>query len=123
MEAVGGNAKEEDNKSANHDGEERAKANSPTKILLDVADNDDGETDPNGYGEVPPVEEGAPGGELPSVVGVELICGEGKPTRFADTLRERDEIEGDIEEGHLQRKRGRRGVIVKGCRRSLRQEC
>ena len=101
VEAVRRGAQQEDEEGAEHDGAGDAEAEPPPDVLLDVAHHGDGHGDAYGHAEEPPVEEGPPRRALPLVLRVELVRRERQPARLVRALRDGDQVQRHVEEGHL----------------------
>ena len=80
-------------------------AEAPADVVLDVAGDHGGDGGAGAHAEVPPVEEGAPGDGLLGVVLVELVGAERLRAWLVPGLRQRHQVERDVEDGHLHRRR------------------
>ncbi|KAF7031808.1 hypothetical protein CFC21_043077, partial [Triticum aestivum] len=103
--AVAAGAEQEHGEREDHDEAGDAEAEAPADVVLDVAGDHGGGGGAGAHAEVPPVEEGAPGDGLLGVVLVELVGAERLRAGLVPGLRQRHQVERDVEDGHLHRRR------------------
>uniref|UniRef100_A0A0A8YEF8 Uncharacterized protein n=1 Tax=Arundo donax TaxID=35708 RepID=A0A0A8YEF8_ARUDO len=106
--AVTPGPEQEHDEREDHDEAGDAKAKAPADVVLDVAGHHGGHGGAGAHAEVPPVEEGAPRHGLLGVVLVELVRAERLRAGLVPGLGQRHQVQGDVEDGHLDRGRGAR---------------
>lgn len=104
-EAVSPGSEHEQHEGKQHNDAGDSEPKAPADVVLDVAEDDEGDHDAAANSEVPPVEEGAPGDAFLGVVLVELVRAEGLDAGLVASLGDCHQVEGDVEQGHLEPRR------------------